>query len=791
MKKIMFSCIFFLLAAACAFCQTYTVSGYIIDITSRETIIGAVVQTADRSHAAVSNLYGFFQLTGLSEGKHELVISHVAYETARIQVEVSGRSIVLPETRLTPRIRELGEVSVMGIRPDRAGDKQVETSLIEMSPMAIQTIPTARNDAFAAIKFMPGIEGTEPYSPLFTARGSDPGENAILLDGVSIYNPYHSSISSSIFNMSTIKNIDLLVGGFGAEYGGRNAMVMYLTTKDGNSEAFHGEVEPSTFSSRAFFEFPAGKDASMMVAGRYFYDIPTNFLFYSTNYFYDLNVSYTNRINDRNRVTVKLFGSKDHTGMDMNSFYQYIGATFNTDIYKDFDMRMRNNWSNLAGTIILKSILAPRLYLRSQLYYSTHSSANLSALDFFFETTDENGNPYGMKWKSNSLFNSLIGDACFKSAMDYRMSRFSLWSAGLEVNRYQFRNNVRLNDVDNGTVSRTPLLYAGYLENRLSLGPLVLRPGIRVSRYESQAARWEPRLNGILKLPGDLRIKAAWGRYYQYIISMNTSEVEMNQSVDYYYPLTGRPPSHSVHYILGAEKDLAEGTSVSLDMYYKDIRKIYTFDLNQTEVSAFTFSDKLQAGKGEAYGAELLVKGQYRNLSGWASYGLAWSFRQYPAINGGKKYPYDYGRRHSFKTVANYQFTNRLSYSASFTWLSGIYRSIENIMECYYYYDPVSNEIFYFPLWVSDSKNNARMPSVLNLDMGIRRRLMKGFGYSLARLLHASDSYATVTIRNILFLRRNVDWFIPGLGFGRYYDKYIPLGINYFPSVGFSYAIRF
>jgi len=791
MKKVLYVSILLLFIAGNAVSQTYTVSGYIIDSTSRETIIGATVQTSDRVHAAVSNLYGFFQLTGLGEGTHELIISHVAYETAAIRIVITGRSIVLPETRLAPRIRELGEVSVIGIQPDRAGDKQVETSLIEMTPQVIQSIPAARNDAFAAIKYMPGIEGTEPYSPLFTARGSDPGENAILLDGVSIYNPYHSSISSSIFNMSTIKSIDLLVGGFGAEYGGRNAMVMYLTTKDGNSEEFHGEVEPSTFNSRAFFEFPAGRNASMMVAGRYFYDIPTNFLFYSTNYFYDLNVSYTNRINDRNRITVKLFGSKDHTGLDMNSFYQYIGATLHTDIYKDFDMRMRNNWSNIAGTVILKSILAPRLYMRTQLYYSTHSSANLSSMDFFFETTDENGDPFRMKWKANSLFNSLIGDACLKSALDFRMAHFSLWSAGIEANGYRFRNNVRLNDVDNGTVSRQPVLLAGYLENRLSLGPLVVRPGLRVSRYENNKAYLEPRLNGILSLPGDLRIKAAWGRYYQYIISMNTSEVEMNQSVDYYYPLSGRPPSHSVHYILGAEKDLAEGISVSLDLYYKDIRKIYTFDLNQTEAYAFTFSDKLQAGKGEAYGAELLMKGRYENLSGWASYGLAWSFRQYPAINGGKKYPYDYGRRHSFKTVANYQITSRLSYSASFTWLSGIYRSIENIMECYYYYDPVSNEIFYFPLWVSDSKNNARMPSVINLDMGIRRKLRKGFGYSLARLLHADDSFATVTIRNILFLRRNVDWFIPGLGFGRYYDKYIPLGINYFPSVGFSYAIKF
>ncbi|MBA7521809.1 hypothetical protein ES705_13920 [subsurface metagenome] len=56
-----------------------------------------------------------------------------------------------------------------------------------------------------------------------------------------IYNPYHSSITSGIFNTQTIKSADLLVGGFGAEYGGRNSSIMYITTKDGNSSELHGE----------------------------------------------------------------------------------------------------------------------------------------------------------------------------------------------------------------------------------------------------------------------------------------------------------------------------------------------------------------------------------------------------------------------------------------------------------------------------------------------------------------------------------------------------------------------
>ncbi|MFN8209165.1 MAG: TonB-dependent receptor [Bacteroidales bacterium] len=772
--------------------QTFTVSGYLVDASSRETIIGATVLLKEKNLACISDMNGFFQLKGVPEGSWILDVSHLAYKPARQSVIISGKSLLLEEIRLQPFARELGEITVTGIRSDKAGDRQVETSLLEVTPKLIQSIPTARNDIFAAIKYLPGIEKTEPFSPLFTARGSDPGENAILLDGVTIYNPYHSSVSSGIFNTGTIKSVDLLVGGFGAEYGGRNAMVMYITTKDGNSEELHGEIEPSTFYSKGFLEFPAGKNGSMMVAGRYYYDIPMNFILYSQNYFYDFNLSYTNRLSNRSRITLKYFESKDHTGINFNSFYKYIGSTFDTDIYDDFDLRLLNNWSNRAATLVLKTVLSPSVYWRNQIYYSSNETSNLSSLDFVVDTEDENGQPMGLQWKAQSLFNSRIADYSGKSTLNLKLASFLSLNTGLEYNTYRFRNEVQMNEADQGTSTREPDLLALFAEAKITAGPLVVRPGLRLSNFENAGYLQEPRVNMVLKLPSGFRLKGAWGKYYQYIISMNTAEVEMNQSVDYYYPLSGRKPSESVHTILGIEKEFSQGNILSFDLYYKDIPRIYTFDLNQQEVGeAYSFTDKLQEGKGRAYGGEILIRGEYGALSGWASYGLAWTWRQYPHINEGEEYPYDYGRRHSFKTVFNYRFTKSLSYNNSFTWMSGAWHTIENMMQSFYYYDPLNNTVNLFPMWVSSSKNNARMPALINLDVGIRKQITGGFGKSLTTLLRADESYATVTIQNLLFLYRNVDWFIPGTGFPRYYNKYIPFGSNYFPSVGFSYTIKF
>ncbi len=108
----------------------------------------------------------------------------------------------------------------------------------------------------------------------------------------------------------------------------------------------------------------------------------------------------------------------------------------------------------------------------------------------------------------------------------------------------------------------------------------------------------------------------------------------------------------------------------------------------------------------------------------------------------------------------------------------------------YYYYDPVSEELSIFPIWISNEKNNARMPALINLDMSIKKRLRSGFGKYFSELIQAKESYMIVTLHNLTFFRRNVEYFFP-LYSGSDDSRYLPIGTNYLPSVGFSYSIKF
>jgi len=69
-------------------------------------------------------------------------------------------------------------------------------------------------------------------------RGGSPDQNLILLDGSTVYNPSHLFGFFSTFNTDAIKDVELIKGGFNAEYGGRVSSVLSITQNDGIKRNF-------------------------------------------------------------------------------------------------------------------------------------------------------------------------------------------------------------------------------------------------------------------------------------------------------------------------------------------------------------------------------------------------------------------------------------------------------------------------------------------------------------------------------------------------------------------------
>ena len=136
--------------------------------------------------------------------------------------------------------------------------------------------------------------------------------------------------------------------------------------------------------------------------------------------------------------------------------------------------------------------------------------------------------------------------------------------------------------------------------------------------------------------------------------------------------------------------------------------------------------------------------------------------------------------------MINHQIHPALSYNGTIQILSGVPKTIEKSVKSFYYYDPQLNNISTQPSYLADIKNNARLPYYLRLDLGLTKRVRKGFAAELAKFLGAKESYIKVVFGNILFLRRNV-WFYMPLG----EEKLYGLGSNYLPEFGMGYTIKF
>jgi hypothetical protein len=782
MSRGLFTFIILLFISTSLWAGKFTVSGYVVDAATGETVIGVNVLIKGTARGAATDGNGYFTINGLEPDSYSLDFSHIAFEKKSVPVILTTKSIVLKEVALKPNVLRLQDVSIVAEKSELA-DPGLETGHRTMAAEAIRRIPTARNDVFKAIKYLPGIEGIDPLSPLYVVRGSDTGENLILLDGVPIYNPYHSVNSSGLFNVYAIKNVELMVGGFGVEYGGRNSSVLYITSREGNNQKLHGEISPGTGLSNGVVDFPIGRNATMMVSGRWFYDLFSRFLFDAPCYFYDMNSTLTWKLGSRNRLTLRYFHSFDDVDFKSQIYSNYLGTTFDTDFFDDYDFNYKTKWRNQAVSTMLKTVVSPTIYWQNQISYSSFTANNRSLMDYQFTGDDRRKTQLHME----TDIRARIRDFGINSKLDIGLWEWNHVKIGGEFNSYRFENDVLVNGYSEGKILLKPDLIAGYLEDKVDVGFLSLRPGLRFSHFSSQK-NWnqEFRVSAACQLAHNLKLKAAWGEYLQYIVSINTQEYELSQFLDTYYPLENKLPSASRQAILGLEADISQDMRLSLDIYHKDIQRTFTYDYNASQLQSASFLEKLRQGRGESFGFELLLNGRWGKTSGWINYGWSKSTRQFPHIMNNRVRLFDYDRPHSFKAVLNHQVNPALEFSGSLRIISGIPGTMETGYAAYFYYDPVTNEIGQWQQVLTPIKNNIRMPYYLQLDLGLKKRVRKGFGADLARYLGAERAYLNVSFGNLLFaFHRNVWYYI------RDKNTLYGVGTNYIPEFSAGYSIQF
>ncbi len=173
-----------LVLSVTAVAQT-TVRGFLLDTQTRETLIGATVSSDKTKEVATSDNAGLFAIT-LPAGEQTLTISYLGYETKKMTVSPSGRSLNLGEIELNPSAVSLTEVMVTA-----------SVGIARKTPVAISTIPAATIQEVLGTQELPEILNTTPgvYATKqgggfgdsrINVRGFEAANTAVMVNGVPV-----------------------------------------------------------------------------------------------------------------------------------------------------------------------------------------------------------------------------------------------------------------------------------------------------------------------------------------------------------------------------------------------------------------------------------------------------------------------------------------------------------------------------------------------------------------------------------------------------------------------------
>ncbi|MBC8192123.1 MAG: carboxypeptidase-like regulatory domain-containing protein, partial [FCB group bacterium] len=183
------------------------VTGFVHDVQSGESIIGVNVFVRATGQGAATNVEGFFILRSIATGPVDLTFSHIAYVDTTFSINLGSDNHFVSSVTLRPHALDARAIEVVGKRTTII--KDMDISSIQVDPIILTEIPQLNKDVFKLIQFSPSVTTSDPMSPQYYVRGSDPGENLVQMDGMTIYNPQHFMGSSAIFNPYSIKNVEM------------------------------------------------------------------------------------------------------------------------------------------------------------------------------------------------------------------------------------------------------------------------------------------------------------------------------------------------------------------------------------------------------------------------------------------------------------------------------------------------------------------------------------------------------------------------------------------------------
>lgn len=714
--------------------RKFTISGYIVDDTSRETLLGASVIDLNRQSGTVSNSYGFYSFT-LDEGEVSLGYSYLGYAPQYMRFSLDRDTVINVKLGASA---QLDEVLVVADRKE-AGLKSTTMGAHELRLSQLTNTPAVlgETDVLRTIQLLPGVNmGTEGFSGILV-RGGGMDENLVLLDGSPVYNPNHLLGIFSIFTPEAVKKVTLFKSSFPARYGGRLSSVVDVRTNDGDMQRMRGLFSIGLLSQRLHLEGPLWKNrTTFSLSGRF-----TGFPFMLGRlmgddsgdekislYFYDLNAKLTHRIDDRNRLFLGFYNGEDRYQVKMEDNYTGSNSSGPTGVNREYQVDEKYNdgvkWGNTLASLRWNHVLNNRLFSNTTVAYNHYQ---MKVFSRYFKGMDKNMDNFKTDYTSG------ITDWSLRTDFDFTINPRHELRFGYEWINHHFTPESRKTSLkqveDNVAVVDTTFTNVGgqlrvgnelslYAEDNAELtNRLSANVGVHFSYFNTEGKNYlslQPRLSVKYKWSDAWSSKVSYSKMSQYIHLLSSSSISL--PTDLWVPITKNIRPMNAHQIsLGTYFDGLRGWEFSLEGYYKQMNNVLEYKEGTFFFgSSRDWENNVSMGKGRAYGAELMVEKTEGRLTGWFAYTLAKSERRFPdgSISNGEWFPHKFDRRHNVKIFLNYQLGRNIDLGATWLFNSGNTMTVPERQAV-----AMTPDGGFVELGTMPRRNNYRLPSTHTLNL--------------------------------------------------------------------------
>ncbi len=647
--------------------QTATVRGFVYDKETGEAILFTNVILKGTPYGSTTNSEGLYDISKVPPGDYTLIVTCLSYDSLIVQISLKADEILNKKLYLSKGSVNLNTFVVSAHNEEKKTVTQV--SITKVTPTELKMVPAVGGEPDLAqyLQIIPGVISTGDQGGQLYIRGGTPIQNLVLLDGMSIFNPFHSIGLFSVFDPDVVKNCDVYTGGFNAEYGGRISSVMDISTRDGNKKYLSGKIAANPFTSKLILEGPLSKSenenegtTSFLLSAR------TSYLEQTSKVLYRSAKSDSSRLADTAGLPYNFldFYGKISMASANGSKINFFGFNFADQVNFQNLYKLKWNSTGFGSNFVLvpsgSDVIIDGIF--------AYSNYNIAINEPDAEPRTSNIGNFNFGLNFTYYFNKDV-------------LKYGLEVSGKKTN-LDFYNPINLEVTQEGNSTE----FAGFIKYKKILGKFIVEPGFRLNFYGSLGEiSPEPRLGIKYNVVDKFRLKFSGGYYSQNLVS-TTSELDV---VNLFYGfLTGTDnlqqkfygqdvTSHlqtARHAIFGFEWDLPHHLELNIEGYVKDftqVEEINPYKIYQDNGENFAKDDLDKKDfileSGTARGVDFLLKYEYKRLYLWMVYDYGYNIRN----DGKQSYSPLWDRSHSVNLVGSFTFGKKLDWSIDARWNYG------------------------------------------------------------------------------------------------------------------------